>query len=71
PYNDCFYLGGGIGLQMFCLKTHTIKRIFNGQIINLGIAADYIYFRAVKWDKNREGHDKTYIIKLDSLISTR
>jgi hypothetical protein len=65
--NQDLYFGGVFGIKKYNLQKKTWQNMYDVRIIELGLAADYIYFTTAIWDKNNERHTKANLIQLKEL----
>jgi len=71
PDGDDLYLGGLDGVQKYNISEKKFKTLYNVRIIELGLAANYIYYTTAIWDKNNERHTKTHLITLSDLAALK
>jgi len=68
-YNGELYFGCVDGIKKYNLQSHTMQTLFNTRVIELGLAANYIYFTTDVWNENNERQTKANLMKVDSLKS--
>jgi hypothetical protein len=65
--NEDLYFGDVFGIKKYNLQEKTLQNMYDVRVIELGLAADYIYFTTAIWDENNDRHTKANLIKLNDL----
>ena len=65
--NEDLYMGGVSGIKKYNIRDKTLKTLYQTRVIELGLAAGYIYFTTAIWDKNNERHTKANLTRLNKL----
>jgi hypothetical protein len=65
--NGNLYIAGVSGIAKYNFKEKKRYNLYRGNVNELGLAADYIYFRTTTWDDKNEGHDESHLLKLKDL----